>query len=303
MILGVDVHAGYGAISWDRVAAAGVRFSIAKCTEGNQGKDGRFDANVAGARAQGIYVGAYLFAFPLPTDAGHPGRSPKDQARKFYADSKGLGKGYGELPPVLDFEWPPSHEKEKGTSRIIDTWAKWGVSPKFICDWAEECIDEMERLWERTPMIYTYPWFAKSLGDQLKRERFARCPLWLAEGSNLDKWLPPESWEPKVPAPWTRATFVQHGFDGSTIQIPGIKAVPVDRDCFMGDIDELRAIAQIDPDAPTQPELPNPPSEPTIEVDVPSFRPDPLQSVIIHPKVHLGRPALDDDDEPPDDAA
>lgn len=43
---------------------------------------------------------------------------------------------------------------------------------------------------------------------------------------------------------------------------------------------------------------------PTLPILVPEVRPDPLGHVeIVHPRVPLGRPALDGDDEPPDDAA
>ena len=301
MILGVDVHAGYGAIDWARVAASGVRFMFARCTVGNDGKDARFDSYVRGARAHGIYVGAYLFAYCLPIHDQHPGRSPKEQARKFYSDAQGLGQRHGELPPVVDFEWPPHYERVKGTSQIVDTWAKWGVNAKFICDWMEECLDEVEQLWERTPIVYTYRDYMKQLGEHGRRETFARRPLWLADGSHLDKWLPPEGWEPRPLAPWARATFVQHGFDGSPIQIPGIPAVPVDRDCFMWSIEELRALAQVT-SAETQPELPD--ADATQPVTVPTMREDPFGGTrIIHPTIDFPPrrydrgPGNDDDPE------
>ena len=66
---------------------------------------------------------------------------------------------------------------------------------------------------------------------------------------------------------------------------------------------ELQAIlGQME--APTLDQLPDdtlPPDSPTTEVLVPEMRPDPLGHVdIIHPKVPLGRPTLDDLDEPGD---
>lgn len=255
MILGVDVHAGYGTIDWPRAAAAGVRFAIAKCTEGNEGKDARHDANIVGARAAGLYVGSYLYAFPLPTDDKHPGRSPLEQARRFWFESGGVGSRPGELPPTIDFEWPPHYERDKKTSRIVDRWAEWKVTPASIIAWAEECVTEMERLWGRTPILYTYPDFAQSLGGELRASTLGRCPLWMANYTHPNAWMPPEGTRPIVPKPWKDALLWQFSADGSPIRIPGIPACPIDRNVFRGDLDGLRRLAGINPDAETLPDL------------------------------------------------
>lgn len=61
-ILGVDVASLQGTIDWPKVAASGVRFSIARCVrEGDLGVDGSYARNVAGSRAAGITPGAYAF--------------------------------------------------------------------------------------------------------------------------------------------------------------------------------------------------------------------------------------------------
>jgi hypothetical protein len=151
VILGIDVHNGYSRIDWGRVAQSGVRFAIVKATQGNDGCDPRARENIAGCKAAGIYVGAYLFGYPLPENDAKPGRSPEDQARRLYNDVHGLGKLPGELPPALDLEWPPQHERDKVTSQIRNRWEEWGVTAKGIVEWAERCVAEMERLWGRTP--------------------------------------------------------------------------------------------------------------------------------------------------------
>ena len=131
MIYGLDLHAGYGVIDFDKVAASGVRFAWAKCTEGNQGGgkfvDPQFKRNVAECKRVGIAVGAYHFAFPLPEDGKNKFRSPKEQAEIAFRNSGGLGSQPGDLSPALDLEWPPPNE-----------WKKWGVTAKDIADWGKE---------------------------------------------------------------------------------------------------------------------------------------------------------------------
>jgi lysozyme len=263
MILGVDVHAGYGKIDWSRVAQSGVRFAIVKATQGNDGCDPRARENIEGCKAAGIYVGAYLFAYPLPERDDKPGRSPEDQARRLYNDVQGLGKGYGELPPALDLEWPPQHEREKDTSQIRNRWEEWGVTAKSIVEWAERCVAEMERLWGRPPILYTYPHFAGSLGEHLKSSGLGRCPLWIANYTSPRTWTPPEGTRPIVPKPWGDYAFWQFSADGSPMRIPGIPACPIDRNVFRGDIEALRDLANVDPDAETQPDLTNPNAKPS----------------------------------------
>lgn len=232
MILGVDVFSGYGKIDWPRASAAGVRFALPKHTQGNDGCDPRARENVEGCRNVGIAAAPYFFAYPLPSDPKHPGRGPKEQAGRFFADAKGLGTQPGDLPPALDLEWPPHFEREKGTSRILDRWTQWNTSASQIVAWALECLAEMERLWSRVPMIYTYPDFWHSLGEAGRDPAFAKYPLWIANYTHLAEWLPPQDARPIVPAPWTDWSVWQFSADGSRISIPGIGACPIDRNAI-----------------------------------------------------------------------
>ncbi len=64
--------------------------------------------------------------------------------------------------------------------------------------------------------------------------------------------------------------------------------------------------AMLDPDKlyyPTDLNRPLGPDDETVEEEIPQQRPSPHESTLIHPDVPLGRPALDDDGGPPDDAA
>lgn len=249
MLLGVDVWEGYGPIDWVRAKAAGVRFAYAKSTQGNDGKDPRFDAYVAGAKAAGVPVGAYLYGYALPTNDKHPGRAPEDQARKLYADCNGLGRANGELPPVLDAEFPARWDarKKDANGNLIDQWGHWGVGPEFIARWILACLEEMERLWGRTPILYTYPDFWARLGAFGKLPEFRRFMLWIAsyarEGSKL--WLPADHERALIPGPWDDFTIWQFSADGSPIRIPGIAACPLDRDVIK-DEDTLMRLLTVD---------------------------------------------------------
>ncbi len=65
--VGIDVSVYQGNIDWAKVAASGVEFAIIRaCVRGYQyaklSKDSNFDANVKGALANGLKVGAYVFS-------------------------------------------------------------------------------------------------------------------------------------------------------------------------------------------------------------------------------------------------
>jgi len=228
VILGIDAWSGYGVIDWPRAQAAGVRFAFLKCTQGNDGIDPRYKANAKGCRDIGMPYAPYLFGYPLPEAAGKKGRSPEDQARRLYADCDGAT----DMPPVLDLEWPPHFEKEKGTSKILDRWTQWAVDGKFIAEWGLRCLAELERLFGRVPILYTYPSFWQSLGDAGKSLEWSRYPLWIANYTHSSDWLPPTEAKPIVPAPWKDWAIWQFSAEGSTVRIPGVPACPLDRNCM-----------------------------------------------------------------------
>jgi GH25 family lysozyme M1 (1,4-beta-N-acetylmuramidase) len=234
MLLGVDVWHGYGKIDWARAKAAGVRFAIAKCTQGNDSKDPRFDEYVAGAKAAGVPIGAYLFAYPLPSGPGKPaGRSPEEQASRFFTESSGLGKANGELPPALDLEWPARWDQryKDANGNLVDRWKHWEVDAESIARWGLACLAEMERLWGRLPLLYTYPDFWRNLGPWGKLPEWKRYPLWMATYAPVGRkqWLPAAHEKPIIPAPWDDWAVWQFSADGSPVAVPGIPAVPLDR--------------------------------------------------------------------------
>jgi lysozyme len=241
MLLGIDCYGRYGPIDWARAQASGVRFSFLKCTEGNSHKDPRFEEYAEGCRNVGMPYGPYLYAYPLPDDPAHPGRSPEDQARRFYNDCGGATP----LPPVLDIEWPPHFQRDKGTSKILDRWTQWKVDAPFIAAWTLRCLAEIERLFARVPIVYTYPDFWQSLGQAGRNTAFARYPLWIANYTHPRDFLPPDTSKPMVPAPWSDWAVWQFSADGSPMRVPGVPACPLDRNCVR-DLDALLKLRPVD---------------------------------------------------------
>lgn len=186
-VLGLDVSAAQGSLSGANWAAIAKdkRFVYVETRLGNDQDATGFPDYVHGARAAGITVGAYLFAYVLPDDPQHPGRSPEDQAQAFYEAATGLGGAWGELSPAIDLEWPAPED-----------WASWGVSVAMAQDWCGRCAAKVLALFGRPPMLYTYTWWAQ----QAKLpSALAGYPLWLAAyGSRYS-----------VPAPWVQATMLQ----------------------------------------------------------------------------------------------
>lgn len=65
MLRGIDVSENNGYIDWSAVAAAGIQFAMVRCSYGLCSKDALFAANVAGAKAAGLKVGAYHYSYAL----------------------------------------------------------------------------------------------------------------------------------------------------------------------------------------------------------------------------------------------
>lgn len=181
------------------MVAAGVAGAYCEATVGNDGPNPYFQRQVQALRGAGIACGAYLFAFPLNDVAGHVNRDPRGQALLFYNDSGGLGELAGELPPMLDSEWPyPSAPKPQ------DTWAYWGVTPASIASWLDLCAQDIDGLFARTCGIYTdVGGFWGPLGGAVNNPAFGGRKLWMAQyqDENVHNTLP--TTYPKAPVPWT----------------------------------------------------------------------------------------------------
>jgi lysozyme len=241
MLRGLDVSSVQGKVDWPSVAGLGCRFVFAKCSEGNKGhdpifntpsflvdrrraagvsgRDPRFNENVDGARTAGLFAGAYHFAYPLPHQDGNPLRDPDKQAKFAFDCAAGLGSLSGELPPMLDLEWPPPEQ-----------WGKWGCSAEQIRAWAHDYLDSAKGYWGCAPVLYTYPYFWTAL--QAREDTyFQDFPLCMASYPHPPKWPNEGESPPALVLPWKTWAFWQ--FTGGQMKLPN--GVDSDFDVFNGD--------------------------------------------------------------------
>lgn len=130
-VRGVDVSRYQGDIDWPVLAGQGIDFAFLKATEGSGLVDPRFAANLDGATAAGIRVGAYhFFSFESggATQAGNVIRT--------------VPAGDGMLPVAIDLEY------------YGDFWLR----PAPADDVRRELgvlIDRLAAHYGRTPIVYT----------------------------------------------------------------------------------------------------------------------------------------------------
>lgn len=253
MIPGVDVHAGYGRINWKLVAAAGYRFAYCKGPEGNEARkdDLTWRRNVDEARANGLVVGVYMVPWMLPHGPDKPaGRSPLEQAQRFFERVQGFGSRIGDLAPAIDIEWPPPEK-----------WAEWGCSAPQISEWLREHCEAVTLLWGRLPVLYTYPHWWRTLAAGADVSWASRYMLWLADYSWPQEGHPPKGWNPPkmswVKSAWEDWAICQHSADGSSARVPGIPVSPVDRNVIRDEdtLERLQGIIRLGPDDDTLPDL------------------------------------------------
>lgn len=199
---GFDASSVQGKLDFCRLKAD---FVILKAQQGNDGFDSCFKANMESALAHGVEVLPYCFVYPL----AHI--DPKAQAKLFvdavYAHPEMVGR-----PICLDLEWPSE-----------DQWKKWGCTSEQISEYCRILCEEVERLSGRIPIIYTYPYWWKAIGNP---EWASRYPLWIASYEKT----------PVIPAPWTDWLFWQYDGTGGEKLETGADA---DFDYFNGDADDL----------------------------------------------------------------
>lgn len=175
-LTGIDVSHWQGTINWSTAAAAGCQFAIIKSTQGKTIFDSQFNANWAGAKANGIPRGAYHWF--------EPELDPLDQANWFWSH---VGQ-MGELPLVLDVE--------DGYNIPADYAAR-----------LKQCIDRLVDLSGYKPMIYTRASYWKLyLGKAMVWAD--QYPLWVA---HYKEYAGPLVCLPWTPESWSVWQFTSHG--------------------------------------------------------------------------------------------
>ncbi len=189
---GIDASKWQPELDWLLVARGGIWFAFIKASEGTW-EDPKFNRHWR--ESQGLVLrGAYHFF--------RPDVDPVQQAEAFYNTVAATGD-LGELPPVLDVE------RET-------TWAQVAA-----------CMDEIERRFDRVPILYTSPGFARLLGPPPPHD----WSLWIAHYT--------QSPEPSLPEGWDTWTFWQYTSKG---RVPGYPR-NIDRNRFNGSLEDLFAFA------------------------------------------------------------
>ncbi|MHA6799713.1 lysozyme [Bounagaea algeriensis] len=205
-VAGLDVSGHQPPINWHQAHAAGTRFAFVKATEGTGFRSDAYTAQWHGARAAGLFTGAYHFALPHVS-------SGAEQAH-YFADHGGAWSPDGRtLPGVLDIENNPYGQN------------CYGLSGHEMSRWLQEFSDTYNARTGRHPIIYTNAaWWNECTGAN---PGFAgNSPLWIARYG-------PEVGE--LPAGWDSHTIWQHGTRG---------AFPGGQDEFHGTLDDLAALAR-----------------------------------------------------------
>lgn len=246
LIKGIDISVIQGNVDFKAVAATGIKFVVCRCGVGNSGLDIKYKQNIANAKAAGLKVMAYHFIYPLPPLASQPLRDPRKQA-KMHVDAAG-----GELA-ACDLEWPEMND-----------WKKWGCTAEQIVQWTIEYLEAYEEFSGIRPIVYTYPYFAKSIN----------LPDWFGQKYKL--WIASyQTGQPFIPKPWTDWVMWQYsGGTGPEAQyLPG--GVPVDGDR----VKDLSLWDATQPDpifAPPPDPVVAPPPDPVVPTPDPVPPPDPV---------------------------
>lgn len=161
--VGIDVSSHQGEIDWQQVASAGVKYAFVRIGYRGYGNgvvalDAKAAANLQGAKAVGIQVGAYFFSQAIDVPEA------KEEAAFAVETLKNIGVTL-DLPLVYDWEYV----SEAARTAQMDRQTLTACTLAFCQAVEAEGYD---------PMIY----FNTSQGrDLLDLEQLERYPWWLAK--------------------------------------------------------------------------------------------------------------------------
>jgi GH25 family lysozyme M1 (1,4-beta-N-acetylmuramidase) len=204
-VLGIDVSSYQGVVDWASFTKVKRSFVYVKATEGSSYRNPYFASQYRGAKAAGMFAGAYHFANPS-------GKSGKTQATYFVKHGGGWTKDGKTLPGVLDIEYNPY-----GGNMC------YGLSKKKMVAWITDFLTTYKKLTTRDAVIYTTTdWWTKCTGNTTK---FSKTnPLWAA------RWTP-KTGAGKLPGGWPYYTFWQYS------------ATIIDQNRFSNSLARLKVLA------------------------------------------------------------
>lgn len=228
--LGVDVSHYQGTINWTSVRNSGVSFAWAKASDGVGTPDAFFAGNISGAKAAGVYIGAYHFARP-------DSNTPQSEANYFWSMAANTITNDGlSMMPVLDYE----------------TFGSGPVGAASYADWANQWCNAVSNKAAAVgltikPLIYTSTCQAGNLNTSN-----AQWPPWIANPSGLN---------PQTSSPWSSTSCNSSSYQiwgngvwsvwqySWTGTVPGISG-NCDLDIFNGTAAQLTSAFVIGTNAP-----------------------------------------------------
>jgi lysozyme len=208
---GLDVSSVQGVIDWKRVASLGrFRFAYCKATEGNAIRDPAFQRNAEGSRAELGRAGAYMFLGP---------KSPVEEQVRLFLDA--IKPFDLRMPHAVDFEYPPPFS------------AEWNTLAPVLAGRCLEACQRIEQATGPTPIVYTYPFFGRTLPHTPELLTLAsNYPLWIASYPGSKEPPLAETRRPAIPSPWRDFRCWQWVGNASP-PVPGV-AGPVDHNVWDG---------------------------------------------------------------------
>jgi GH25 family lysozyme M1 (1,4-beta-N-acetylmuramidase) len=223
VIRGFDASPAQGNVDFVACKAAGLDFVILEAWIGNDGPASTFPAQVAAAKAAGLEVMAYGFAYPLKPDPAHPGREAEAQAKAIVDYAWKYAPG---CLILVDLEWPAPQD-----------WAKWNIDAKWISSWCQEFCAAVTRYSNgKFPVIYTYRDWWDHVAAAADVSWAGAYALWMAW--YVKAWPKPGD-SPSIRKPWTDWLFWQWDGDGGEKLPNGCDA---DFCVFNGTLEELQAL-------------------------------------------------------------
>jgi len=156
-MLGIDVSHYQGKIKWDKVKRIDnkkISFVFIRATQGDDGRDKRFERNWSSAKEKGFIRGAYHYY--------RPNENSIKQADNFI---KNVKLEAGDFPPVLDIEKFSRIQSRRSLQIALKKW-----------------LDKVEGHYDVKPIIYTG---ASHYKDLLDNDTFDDYVLWVANYNDV----------------------------------------------------------------------------------------------------------------------
>lgn len=156
--LGTDVSDYQPSVNWANTRAGGVTFAWTKATEGTYYTSPSFASQESGARAAGIYIGAYHYARPSVDPNLTGDSSAQSEANYFWGVASNYVRSGGVyLVPMLDWEDVNATNGYNGFN---------GFTTTMMSAWVNQWCNTVSNLAQANgvtlkPIVYTGTWYSQ----------------------------------------------------------------------------------------------------------------------------------------------